>query len=277
MEGFEHQSKGQPKTPVDAHVHFHRRQFVEPTLDAAAMNFVTLAPRAFPIAGMLLLAESAREHVFDQLAAAESVGGWSIRAVEDEPQTVIARREEREIAIVCGRQVRCTFGLEVLALGTTVRYPDGCAAGETIARIQRDGAVPVLPWGFGKWLGRARSVVANLFNSSSPQTFFAGDNGGRLQLLGLPKQLRAASRAGFRVLPGTDPFPSWGDYRRAGSFGFLADLELDSSRPWRSLQKWLEASGSAPEPYGRGLGIFRFAINQSWIQIRNRVMLAGAA
>lgn len=277
MEVFERQLKGHPKIPVDAHVHFHRRHFVEPTLDAAAMNFSRLAPRANPILGMLLLAESARERVFEQLASSKAPGRWSFRAVPQEPQSVIACHEHREIVIVCGRQIRCTNGLEVLALGTTARYPEGRDPVETIAQVRRDGAVAVFPWGFGKWLGRARGIVSDLFSGSPPQGFFAGDNGGRLQMLGIPARLRAASQNGFRVLPGTDPFPFGGDYRRVGSFGFLADFAPVPLRPWRSLRSWLVDKGGAPEPYGQALGIVRFAFNQSWIQVRNRFTARGTS
>jgi len=250
---------------------------VEPTLEAAAMNFVGLAPRANPIAGMLLLAESARERVFERLDASRAFGQWSIRLVPEEPQTVIASREDREIVIVCGRQIRCANGLEILALGTTAQYPEGCRPMETIARVRSDGATPVFPWGFGKWVGRARGVVSDLFSASPPHEFFAGDNGGRLRLLGVPKQLKAASRNGFLVLPGTDPFPFLNDYRRVGSFGFFADFAPDLAHPWRSLQSWLESKSGCPEPYGHALGVFRFAFNQSWIQLHNRVLRRGAA
>lgn len=274
---FERQLKGDPKIPVDAHVHFHRRRFVEPTLDAAAVNFSRLAPRANPILGMLLLAESAREGVFERLGLSKDFCRWSFRAVAEEPQSVIACHEDREIVIVCGRQIRCTNGLEVLALGTTVRYPEGRDPVETIAQVRRDGAVAVFPWGFGKWLGRARGIVSDLFSGSPPQGFFAGDNGGRLQMLGIPGQLRAACRNDFRVLPGTDPFPFGGDYRRVGSFGFLADFAPVPTHPWRSLQSWLVDRGGTPEPYGQALGVARFAFNQSWIQVRNRLMGRGTS
>lgn len=281
-----------PKIPVDAHVHFHRRRFVVPTLDAALANFASLGRPGARLAGMLLLTESAREDVFEALITSPAAGLWSIRPVEAEPQTVIARHAAREIAqgiadeiaheiaheiaIVCGRQIRCAGGLEVLALGTTARYPEGREPADTIRQVRRDGAIPVFPWGFGKWLGRARAVVSELFEDFPPDAFFAGDNGGRLRLLGMPRQLRRASRSGFRVLPGTDPFPFGGDYRRVGRFGFLADPGPDPERPWGSLKDWLETRQGDPEPYGEALDPFRFAFNQSWMQVRNRIMHRGA-
>lgn len=262
---------GNRAVPIDAHVHFHRVEFVERTLDAAAANFGRVTSPSGRFAGLLLLAESAREQVFAELAKRVSCGRWTIRSLPAEPQTVVASLEDNEIAVVCGRQVRCEGGLEVLALGTTTRYPEGEDVGATIERVLHDGTVAVFPWGFGKWMGRARQTVESVF-SASRKGLFAGDNGGRLQLLGLPAQLRAAGHNGYRVLPGTDPFPFGGDYRRVGSFGFLAHITPEATKPWQSVRDWLNDEQTVPEPYGRALGPFRFVANQSWIQVRNRVV-----
>jgi len=256
---------------VDAHVHFHQSRLVEPTLDSAMANFSRIAAPEGHLAGALLLAESSREHVFERLAETAPFGRWRINPVADEPQTVIAETGGHKIAIICGRQIRCGLGLEVLALGTTARHPDGGEVEETIDLVRSCGALPVVPWGFGKWIGRAGRRIRELFDSQSPESLFAGDNGGRLQILGLPKQLNLARRGGFRVLPGTDPFPFGADYRRVGGFGFLAAMEPDPTHPWQSLRSALAGTTCSPEPYGRALPPVRFLFNQGWIQVHNRI------
>ena len=259
------------RLPVDAHVHFHRDSLVEPTLDAAANNFARACRSTGSLLGILLLVQSSREQVFEQLLEGQTCGRWRLGKVAAEPQTLIARRNERQIAIVCGRQVRCERGLEVLALGTTTRFPDGRSLHEMIERVRGDGALVALPWGFGKWIGRAGEIVREALRRHSPDELFAGDNGGRLSALGMPGLLRDASQAGFRILPGTDPFPFGGDYRRVGAFGFLAGVDPEPAGPWASLQQWLRTSESMPQPYGRALGPRRFLLNQGWIQVRNRL------
>ena len=261
-----------PQLPVDAHVHFHRSGLVEPTLDAAAANFSRAAsgPRGF--LGVLLLTEAAGERVFEELAVgATSRGQWRFERVPGEPQTMIARSGDRRIAVVCGRQIRCALGLGAVALGTTACYADGDELEHTVDRIRADGALAVVPWGFGKWIGRAGEVVRTLFDTRPPDSLYAGDNGGRLQILGTPKLLEAAAAAGFRVLPGTDPFPFGADHRRVGAFGFLWSAEPAPARPWSALRAWLEETTDSPPPYGRALGPLRFIFNQGWIQIRNRL------
>ena len=259
---------------VDAHVHFHQQRLVEPTLDAAARNFARLGPPAGPLFGALLLAEPARERIFEQITASRTCGRWQLQPVAGEPQTILASSGEGEIAIVCGRQVRCALGLEALALGTTAQYSDGRGLEETLERIRADGGLAVVPWGFGKWMGRAGGIVRDLFSacSDAPGRVFAGDNGGRLHLWGMPRLLEAATEAGFRVLPGTDPFPFAADYRRVGAFGFVAEAEISQSAPWGSLKQWLESPGAAPKPYGRALNPLQFLFNQGWMQIHNRVL-----
>ena len=260
------------RVAVDAHVHFHQRRFVAPTLDAAARNFSRVANQTGRLLGALLLAESARERVFEHISGWNTCGGWHLRPVAGELETIIASSGRGKIVIVSGRQVRCALGLEALALGTTRDYPDGRELRETLDLIRADGALGVVPWGFGKWMGRAGEVIRELFSTSSPDSVYAGDNGGRLQLWRMPRPLQAAARAGFKVLPGTDPFPFAADYRRVGAFGFLAGTDVSRSAPWRSLKQWLEGPGSAPEPYGQALNPVQFLLNQGWMQVHNRVL-----
>jgi len=262
--------------PVDAHVHFHQIELAGPTLDAAAGNFAAYQAAGPVLSGMLLLAESASERVFEQLQNRDTVAAWSLQAVPGEPESVIALSRHARIVIICGRQIRCADGLEILALGTTRDYADGGSLEATVEQVRADGAVTVLPWGFGKWTGRRGALIQELFRHRDPDSLFAGDNGGRMQILGMPKLLAVAREAGFRLLPGTDPFPFGGDYRRVGSFGFLAMIDPSMAKPWSCLREWLESCPSSPAPYGRALNPLRFGFNQGWIQVHKR-MLHGSA
>jgi hypothetical protein len=95
------------------------------------------------------------------------------------------------------------------------------------------------------------------------------DNGSRLALLGQPALVREAGRSGFKILPGTDPFPFGDDYRRVGAFGFLA-MEPRMARPWGNISAWLAARDESPPAYGRALGPVRFLVNNIGIQVCNR-------
>lgn len=253
--------------PVDAHVHFHDAKRVAPTLNAAALNFKAAGRRIDGLLGVLLLTQARTERVFETLQDSARAGEWEVGPAVAEAETLIARRAKECIAVVCGRQLRTREGLEVLALGTRERFPDGLPLAEAIASVQDSGAVAVLPWGFGKWLGARGRRIQEAFASGTPDRLFAGDNGGRVGSLPMPRLIRKAAARGLRVLPGSDPFPFAADYRRVGAFGFVVSTALPESAPWRALRSWLLGSDSSPVPYGKGCNPFRFAFNQLGIQL----------
>jgi hypothetical protein len=262
--------------PVDAHVHFHNEMRVAPTLDAAALNFRAAGRRADGLLGVLLLTQAKAERVFETLQDSPRAGEWRMHPASAEAETLIARRGPDSIAVVCGRQLCTAEGLEVLALGTREQFPDGLPLGDAIASVQNSGAVAVLPWGFGKWLGARGRQVENAFENGVPGGLFAGDNGGRLASLPKPRLIRRAAARGYRVLPGSDPFPFASDHRRVGAFGFLARTELPESAPWRSLRTWLLGTNDSPAPYGSGCNAVRFVINQFGIQLYRRFQRGAA-
>jgi len=257
--------------PVDGHVHFHNLRLVAPTIDAAAHNFQAASGRSEGLIGAILLTEAAGEHVFDSLQDLSTAGAWGFAPAADEPETLIAQRGDAALAIVAGRQVRAARGLEVLALGTRSVFPDGLPLTDTIEAIWRSGAVTVLPWGFGKWLGARGRIVAAALGKFAPDQLFVGDNGSRLSLLGVPSLVRASERRGFRVIPGTDPFPFASDHRRVGRFGFLGEVPLPAAAPWRALRGWLIERRTSPLPYGEACGPLRFIVNQIGIQFHRRL------
>ncbi|MDW7710970.1 MAG: hypothetical protein SCH98_10875 [Deferrisomatales bacterium] len=259
----------EPTLPVDGHVHLHSLEGAAATLDAAAANFRRHRGGARGWGGVLLLTQAKGERVFESLRARSSCGNWTILPAPQEDQSLVAERGDASLIVVCGRQIRCATGLEVTALGTTRDFPDGRPLGETVLEVQESGALASLPWGFGKWTGRRGKAVRECLRRSSPEALAVCDNGSRLQAFGRPRLIREASRLGYRVLPGSDPFPFGGDYRRVGSFGFFGG-EAGPETPWRDLAAWLETVDTSPRPYGKALGPLRFLFNNIGIQLRSR-------
>lgn len=261
-----------PKIPVDAHVHFHAPRQVEDTLEAAAVNFRKLRPAdAMRERGVLLLAQSARESVFEWLKDQPRVGAWSVTGMPAEPQSLWLRRSDVEILVVCGRQVDVEPGLELLVLGTHRQVVPGLGLARTVREAQAEGSLAVLPWGFGKWTGRRKRRVREAIASQDLAGMWMGDNGGRLAALPRPPLLAEGERAGRAVLPGSDPFPFGADHRRVGGFGCLVAVDLDQERPWRSLRAALTRVGGSPEAYGSGTGLVGFCLKQVRMQVRKRL------
>lgn len=260
-----------PASFVDAHVHLHPCFDLAAQLDAAHENFARAA-RALgwqPGAAVLLLAQASGDEGFERLAAPAAGGEprpgpggrWTFHPTA-EPESIAARRGDgAELRLVCGRQVRASEGIEVLALGTLRRFEDGRPAAALLAEAGAAGALPVLPWGVGKWLGRRGRVVRDLIERAAPPPA-CGDSGNRPRLWPTPRLLRLARRRGLRVLPGSDPLPLPSEERRAGSFGFALPGALSPERPAADLLRLIADPDTVTVPFGRLEGALRFVVNQ---------------
>lgn len=264
-------SEDSAATLVDAHVHLHRIDLAGKGLDAAARNFSLLGvPDRSGRRGILLLTQSQGERVFEELAVTSVVGRWKIRRSNDEPHSLLASDGENVVAVICGRQVRTREGLEVQCLGTLREFEDGMSLAEALEAMHDSVGLTVIPWGLGKWTGQRLEMLQGMLNWVEPSAVWLGDNGGRLGLIDPPPLLVGAERRGFRVLPGSDPFPILGDVGRIGSFGFSAEIELSERDPWRVLRDWLKSKPSSPMPYGTPMSLMRFLVNQGGIRVYQR-------
>lgn len=250
---------------VDAHVHIHPCFPVGAFLDGALRSFRRAASDlGFSAMGCLLLAERAGVHWFSE---GKAEGAWSLARTDDGSSLIACRKTGESLILVAGRQIVARERIEVLALGRDVDIPDGLALDETLLRVRVSGALPVLPWGFGKWWGHRGELVAEVLARRDGELYL-GDNSGRLHLAGTPRLLREARERGLLVLPGTDPLPFPDHAGRAGSFGFVLEGPLDMRRPAEDLLRRIRALKEQPRTYGRGESLSRFLRNQATLQLR---------
>lgn len=269
---------------MDAHVHLHGCFEVDAFLDAAARNFQAAAaelglPPSTP--GCLLLAEMQGEQAFAHLrgeVGRERSGPWRFEATGEEG-SLIARKpgmpdmpEGGPLVLVAGRQVRTREGLEVLALATLENFADGLPFAGTLERVHWSGALPVVPWGFGKWWFERGGLVEGLLQGREREAVFLGDNAGRPGLAPRPPLFRLAESHGVPVLPGSDPLPLAEHAGRAGSYGFVLDAGLDG-QPAMLLAAALRQgrqAGWRPRAFGHCRGLLDFCRDQSALRLRKR-------
>lgn len=264
---------------VDAHVHIHPCFPLESFLEGALENFRRAASRLSlfgSATGCLLLAEMAGARWLRRARDGEETAeGWTLVRTEEE-SSLVARRITGESAgdsigesliLVAGRQIAARERLEVLALGRDVDIPDGLPLDETLLRVRLSGALPVLPWGFGKWWGHRGGLVAEALARQDGELYL-GDNSGRLRLAGEPRLLREARERGLLILPGTDPLPFPDHSGRAGSFGFVLEGPLDERQPAEDLLRRIRSLREQPRTYGRGETLPRFLRDQATLQLR---------
>lgn len=138
-----------------------------------------------------------------------------------------------------------------MALGTRATLVDGQPTREVLAAALAAGALTVLPWGVGKWTGRRRMLIHQLFREFLNERLYAGDNGGRLAWSPRPRLLTQAECHGRLVLPGSDPLPLPAEVSKPGRYGFVAGVDLDRRMPFSALRRWLDQQTESPRPYGQ--------------------------
>ncbi len=254
-------------------MHCHRN--IEPTafLDHAARNFVTsgAASGARPAGGVLLFSEMSDANMFAEMSASGKVGDWTIRPTGEDVSLVAERQGALPLLLVAGCQIVTREGLEILILGAPGPFGESVDLATGVAMGQAAGGLAVVPWGFGKWWGRRGKVLDRFLATATAGNVFLGDNGGRLAGAGAPRQFARARERSIPVLPGSDPLPLDGDAHRAGSYGFVLDGPLDSTRPFADLKARLLALREQPQGFGRLQPFWHFIANQLGMQWRKRM------
>ena len=185
-----------------------------------------------------------------QSLSSQSLGDWQLSRTED-PDALVAKKHQTQhsksasgavsdfsIYILAGRQIVTKENLEVLALATAEQFDDGYPVEETIQLVLASGGVPVIPWGFGKWMGRRGKRLQALLKSP-PVGLFLADSSSRPEFWSEPLLFEQARRAGLAILNGTDPFPLKSEMGRAGLAGFKIAGALEAVKPATSLRQAL--------------------------------------
>ena len=272
---------------VDAHVHIHDCFDLSEFLDAAARNFSTAASGlgvADSYVPVLCLTETSYAGKFDELRALAEKNpgacvtrgsGWRVYSIDEAVSLSVDHSQLGKLHIVAGKQIVVAERLEVLALGCAAKWPDGLPASEVIEGVTGAGAIAVLPWGFGKWLGRRGRIIRSLIEEHSNKSLFLGDNSGRPIFFREPREFELGRGLGLKVLPGTDPLPFASESRRAGSFGFFVEGTLNDQTPWSDLCQKLVQPSLNIQHYGRLESPFRFVRNQLAMQYVVRTGVGG--
>lgn len=162
----------------------------------------------------------------------------------------------QELWLIAGRQIVTSDRLEVLALGTAARLTAGEPLSATVAAVSACGALPVIPWGVGKWWGRRGRLLSDWFReraAATPSTVpvWLGDSFGRPQSSPPSAIWRQAALSGVSMLPGTDPLAIPQHETLAGRYGFSLSAQLTSHAPVATFKQALIEHRSMIRPLGR--------------------------
>jgi hypothetical protein len=221
---------------IDGHVHVHDNYDESAFLRAAYTN-LSRHGEGLPT---LLLTEMPGQQVFARWRSGNAA--WPVNLTREPSSLVLGGR----LLVIAGRQIVTLERIEVLAVGCRENIPNGLTLDATIAAMQEMGAVPVLPWGVGKWSGERGRLVAN---AAARYSLLLGDNAGRP--FGWP---RPALFQQYVVLPGTDPLRLRSEQERVGIYGFVLEGHFDSERPAAGVVNALQNLTQSPTAFGNRVG-----------------------
>jgi hypothetical protein len=261
-----------PLILADAHVHIYNCFSLEQFLNSAFNNFkktVAKLPHQIPSYSLLFLTETSDNNWFKTLVEyaekQQKVEDWNFYKTSETESIYAENSQSQGMYLIAGRQIITSENLEVLALITDQTFSDGSSLQDTIQAVREAGGLPIVPWGFGKWLGRRGKVLNNLLNSDDSSPLFLGDNGGRPIFWRRPSYFQLAEDKGLRVLPGSDPLPIASESTRPGSFGFQVRGSFNKQEPGKSMKEVLLRPETVLHPYG--------SLQTPWNFIRNQVTL----
>jgi len=258
----------------DSHVHIYDCFDLDLFFDSSWNNFYHQAQLQFPqtdFCAILLLTEAKLDHWFLKLRGNQTpAGNWSFHETNESSSLFAQNTDGHKILIINGRQIVTSENLEVLALATTNELPDGKPIASVVEWAINNDAIPVIPWGFGKWWGSRGRVLTRLLDSFSADELFLGDNSGRPWFLGKPSHFAVAESEQRRILPGSDPLPFQSESKRPGSVGFSFTGTLDINAPAKCLRDLLKDPNTTIATYMHRERLIPFVRNQVAMQIKKR-------
>jgi hypothetical protein len=258
---------------ADTHIHFYNCFDIGYLLDSAFKNFQKETDQSrgkIPFKAFLFLAETKtgswfQHHSYQVLrkpSRTDRVGQWTIQPTNEDCSLYVRSNDRKGLYIIAGRQVKTMEKLEVLALGTIHDFTEGIPLEELIREINRLGAIAVIPWGVGKWIGRRGGYVKNLLEKGNRPSFFLGDNRNRPIFWPKSNLFKQAEQKGLPVLRGGDPLPFPSEIRQSGRFGIKLRGSIDPGYPYRDIKKILLDPATNPQGYGSLEQPGRFFWNQ---------------
>ncbi len=263
---------------IDAHIHIHNCYNLEQFFNSAETNFKKQADKLKTnfFVGVLCLTEISGINVFDKLKniaeKKENIGNWNIELTKEENSLSVAK-ENFVIFIIAGRQIVTEKKLEVLAIGLKEDYQDGKPIEEVIQHVVNSGAIPIIPWGFGKWFSPRKQILEKIILQKKTYPIFLGDNGNRPWIFKKSTLITLAfSKNKIPDLPGSDPLPFNREVQKPGGFGFYIDDIINQDKPFDSIYKIITTTKEQFKTYGKLESLFYFVKNQVAMQLvkRNR-------
>ena len=214
---------------IDTHLHIYPFYSLSNALKTLTHNLYRYNKEAIKVG---CLTERFDCNIYQQLqqskhseATLDSLGEFQIIASPSGNSLEIKTTESGQtIHLLPGQQIITAENLEILSLNCSTRVTEGLPAEQTIDKVLSAGGIPVIAFGFGKWLGKRGEIVHQLIERYSAEEICMGDTTMRPYGWTTPSAFRHAQKKGIKVLHGSDPLPFPGEESRPGSYATSASL-----------------------------------------------------
>jgi hypothetical protein len=237
-------TEGKPLSLVaDGHVHLYGCYDLSRFFSRALSSLGTLAPPGDALG--IFLTERAGCDFFRNTCCQHA----EFVPLEQRGEHIVAGRIG-ELFMFAGRQIATLERLEVLALCSNESFTDGLTFEESLAQVRASGALPVLPWSPGKWIGKRGRIIETALADAKPGELLLADSSLRPRGFPEPAAFRHARSRGFGIIAGTDPLPYSGQESEVGTFGFRMP-HFDAGSPLQSVRDALLKPHSTIELVGK--------------------------
>lgn len=256
---------------IDAHVHLYNCFDLELLFDSAFKNFQKHASRlksGDDFCGVLLLAEKTEQNFFSNLlesinnGANKYIGRWKINQTEEPFTLKLTTGSGETLFLIQGRQFNSKEGLEVLSLLTDKDLSDNLPLENIVDEIIEQQGIPVVPWAFGKWLGKRGRLLEEFINGRTKQMLYLGDNGGRPSLYFSGLLSKYKNNKNIKIVSGSDPLPLKNEEHRVGSFGVYVEISPKKKKIGAQIIELLRNPDCQFTRYGKASGILECLRNQ---------------
>ena len=271
-----------PMVMIDAHVHIYSCFDLQIFFDSAFNNFKSEAAKnGHPdnFRAIVMLTDWAAENWFKYLAdyaggenytKGKIVKNWTFHKTNESCSLYAKHYKGGGLYVIAGRKIITKENLEVLALITETNFKDGLSLNKTILNIHDKDSIPVIPWAFGKWIGKRGKILMDLIKVTKKPEYLFCDNSNRPYFWPRPSLFRLGELKGIRVIAGSDPLHFASEVFRVGSFGFSFNGSISSKKPASDMKKYLLDSRIQFQVYGKLEKPCRFLCNQMVMQINKK-------
>ncbi|HSP88084.1 MAG TPA: hypothetical protein VLN45_08110 [Ignavibacteriaceae bacterium] len=260
---------------IDSHIHINHLDELRFFFQSAFNNFSIFNHKltnSKNFIGVLFLTE-VRDYnffkiLYDNTDSFSKQLGYKIeRTLED--NSLLVSYDENKIILIAGQQIITAENLEILALGTINKFEYGKDFSATINWIKKEKAIPVIPWGVGKWFGKRGRIVEDFIQNNTE--IFLGDNSGRPLFWPTPKLFKEGINKKIYTLRGTDPLPIKTQVKKVGRFGFYFFSHIDMRYPFLNLKELIYSLKGNPNNFGHLENPLRFFKDQFILNFKQRI------